>query len=107
MDLHKFLSHSFLFSSFTVDEIAKVVQFSSIKNLENNEILFSEGQNASAFFIVVSGRVKISQISAEGAEQILHIHNPGDLVAEASIFDRITYPANCSAIGKTARAAAC
>jgi CRP/FNR family transcriptional regulator, dissimilatory nitrate respiration regulator len=32
----------------------------------------------------------------------LHIHGPGDLVAEAAIFDSMVYPASCMALEKSA-----
>ena len=62
------------------------------------EHIFSEGVDATAFFIVISGKVKIYKLSPDGKEHTLHIHGPGDLVAEAAIFDSMRYPASCMAI---------
>ena len=70
----------------------------SIKTIKKAELLFSEGQAASAFFIVISGSVKLYKLSADGGEQILHIQKPCDLVAEAIIFDFDAYPAFCEAL---------
>jgi CRP/FNR family transcriptional regulator len=70
----------------------------SLRTVKNGELLFSEGQHATAFFILVSGQVKIYKISAAGNEHILHVHQAGDLLAEAAIFDREIYPAYCQAL---------
>ncbi len=95
------LSEIFLFESLSSEQLEFIKAASSIKSISKNELLFSEGQAASSFFFVVSGAVKIYKLSAEGSEQILHIQKPGDLVAEAIIFEFDNYPAYCQAIEDT------
>lgn len=101
MDVQKFLANQFLFESLSRDQIKLIAEAASIRTLKKGEHLFSELQPASAFFIVVSGSVKIYKLSAQGGEQILHVQYPGDLVAEAVIFDFETYPAFCAALEDT------
>lgn len=98
MDMRKFLSNIFLFSSFSEEELNLLESFSSWKKVSKGEQIFSEGLDASAFYIVVSGIVKIYKLSPDGKEHTLHIHGPGDLVAEAAIFDSMVYPASCMAL---------
>jgi CRP-like cAMP-binding protein len=95
MDLHTFLPKIFLFSSFSENELNLLESSASWKKVSKGEQIFAEGLEASAFFIVSSGKVKIYKVSADGREHILHIHGPGDLVAEAAIFDSMVYPASC------------
>ncbi len=101
MDIRKFLSSTFLFNSFTEKEIGLFLASSSLKKVAKGEQIFSEGMDATAFFIVVAGRVKIFKLSPDGKEYILHIHGPGDPVAEAAIFDSMVYPASCMALENT------
>jgi CRP/FNR family transcriptional regulator, dissimilatory nitrate respiration regulator len=101
MDIRTFLPNTFLFHSFTGDEIGLLLTAASLKSVQKGEEIFSEGRDASAFFIVVSGKVKIYKLSADGKEHTLHIHSPGDLVAEAAIFDSMIYPASCAALEDT------
>jgi len=98
MDIRRFLSNIFLFSSFTEKEIDLLEASTSLKRYHKGEQVFSEGMDAKAFFVVVSGKVKIYKLSPEGKEHILHIHGPQDLVAEAAIFDSMLYPASCMAL---------
>jgi CRP/FNR family transcriptional regulator len=98
MDIRKFLSNIFLFSSFAENELNLLESSTSLKKVGKREQIFSEGLDASAFFIVVSGKVKIYKVSPDGKEHTLHIHGPGDLVAEAAIFDSMVYPASCMAL---------
>ncbi len=95
MDIRKFLLRIFLFDSFTEKELSLLEPSLSLKKVQKGEQIFSEGMDASAFFIVVSGKVKIYKVSPDGKEYTLHIHGPGDLVAEAAIFDSMVYPASC------------
>jgi CRP-like cAMP-binding protein len=101
MDIRTFLSNTFLFHSFTGNEIGLLLTSASLKSVQKGEEIFSEGHDASAFFIVVTGKIKIYKISADGKEHTLHIHSPGDLVAEAAIFDSMVYPASCTALEDT------
>jgi len=98
MDVRKFLSNIFLFSTFTEKELNVLESSASLKKVHKGEQIFSEGLQASAFFIVISGKVKIYKVSPGGKEHTLHIHGLGDLVAEAAIFDSMTYPASCMAL---------
>jgi CRP/FNR family transcriptional regulator len=98
MDIRKFLSNIFLFSSFAEKELNLLESSTSLKKVGKGEQIFSEGLDASAFFIVVSGKVKIYKVSPDGKEHTLHIHGHEDLVAEAAIFDSMLYPASCMAL---------
>jgi len=101
MDITKFLSQNFIFESLSKKQLELIEASATIRKLDKGEHLFSEGQKASAFFIVYSGQVKLYKLSAEGTEHILHIQQPKDLVAEAIIFDFDMYPAYCQAIEDT------
>jgi CRP-like cAMP-binding protein len=101
MDIRKFLSNTFLFASFTEKEIDLLLASTSLKKVGRGEQIFSEGIDATAFFIVVSGKIKIYKLSPDGKEYTLHIHGPGDLIAEAAIFDSMVYPASCMALEDT------
>jgi len=99
--MRSFLSGTFLFRSFTEEEIDLLLTSTSPKEARKGDEIFSEGIDAVAFFIVVSGKVKIYKISTDGKEHTLHIHGTGDLVAEAAIFDSMVYPASCAALEDT------
>jgi CRP/FNR family transcriptional regulator, dissimilatory nitrate respiration regulator len=98
MKIRDFLRQVFLFGSFTAKEIELVEAAASFKEINKGGHVFSEGLEAAAFFIVVTGKVKIYKVSSDGKEHTLHIHGPEEPVAEAAIFDSMTYPASCMAL---------
>jgi CRP/FNR family transcriptional regulator, dissimilatory nitrate respiration regulator len=98
MDIRRSLLDTFLFSSFSEREVGLLEASAAPKKVGKGEQIFSEGMEATAFFLVVEGKVKIYKLSPDGKEQTLHIHMPGDLAAEAAIFDSMVYPASCIAL---------
>lgn len=101
MEIEKILRQTFLFESLRSKELSVIAAAASLKQIHRGEHLFVEDQPATAFFVVVSGLVKIYKLSADGNEQILHVQQPGDLLAEAIVFEFDTYPAYCQALEDT------
>ncbi len=50
------------------------------------QVLCEKGQILDGFYLVVAGRVKLSVLSADGAERVLEIVHPGQTFAEAAAF---------------------
>ena len=98
INITKYLSSVFLFNSLENEDLELIAQFAEAKNLSKNAFLFHEETKADHFFIVITGKLKVFKISPEGNEQTLHIQIPGDMIAEAAIFDREIYPANCQTL---------
>lgn len=60
--------------------------------------IFSEGDEGTGFYVVISGRVKIYKVSWEGKEQILHIFGPGEPFGEVPVFEGQRFPANAATL---------
>jgi CRP/FNR family transcriptional regulator len=68
---------------------------------KRGESIFLEGDEGTGFYVVISGRVKISKISTEGKEQILHIFGPGEPFGEVAVFAGKRFPAHAEALEET------
>ena len=53
--------------------------------LERGATLFSQGDPASAVYVIEAGQVRLSRILADGAELILYVAGAGESFAEASL----------------------
>ena len=62
------------------------------------EVLFSEGDEGTGFYVVASGRVKVFKLSSEGREQILHIFGAGEPFGEVPVFEGLHFPAGAAAL---------
>jgi len=68
---------------------------------KRGESIFSEGDEGSGLYVVISGRVKIFKLSVEGKEQILHIFDPGEPFGEVAVFTGKRFPAHAVALEET------
>ena len=53
---------------------------------DKNTTLFRQGEPASAFFVVLSGWVKLYRITRDGLEVVINVFTTGDTFAEAAMF---------------------
>jgi CRP/FNR family transcriptional regulator len=82
-----------LFAGLSEPDLDDLMGIVRINDHPRGELLFSEGEKAAGFFIVLDGKVKVYKLSPEGKERILHIIQPGGTFAEAAIFGEGLYPA--------------
>jgi CRP/FNR family transcriptional regulator len=93
-----FLSEIQLFSGLPTRQIEELSGISISRQYRKGEIVFSEGDDGNGFYIVREGRLKVSKISPEGKEKILHIFGPGQPVGEVPVFIGENFPASAEAI---------
>lgn len=93
MNAAALLKNSPLFAGLSEAELAALQEISRVRECPRGELLFSEGEMAAGFFLVLDGKVKVYKLSAEGKERILHVVHPGGTFAEAAIFGNGLYPA--------------
>ena len=106
MQLEKILQDSMrvcpLFRDLTKAEFSKVLEHTSVCTLDTDDLLFRQQDKAKDFFLLVSGKIKLSLLSFEGTEKVVDIINPGMTFAEAIIFSGIPgYPVNATALAKS------
>jgi CRP/FNR family transcriptional regulator len=81
-----------LFAGLKEDDLKRIRAIASLRQIEKKQVLFSDGEEARGFYVVLSGKVKLFKVSPEGKEQILHIVSAPDAFAEAALFLEGTYP---------------
>jgi CRP/FNR family transcriptional regulator len=87
-----------LFAGLKEEDLKRIRAIASLRQIDKKEILFSDGEEAKGFYVILSGRVKLFKVSPEGKEQILHIVSAPDAFAEAALFLEGTYPAFAEAM---------
>ena len=91
-----------LFSGLSGEQTDALARIGLRRSSRKGERIFSEGDEGTGFYVVVAGRVKISKVSAEGKEQILHFFGPGESFGEVSVFTGQGFPADAVAAAQTA-----
>jgi CRP/FNR family transcriptional regulator len=93
MEILPLLKHIPLFAGLQEPDLYALQEISRVRECQRGDLLFSDGEKAVGFFVVLEGKVKVYKLSAEGKERILHIVHPGGTFAEAAIFGNGLYPA--------------
>jgi CRP-like cAMP-binding protein len=87
-----------LFSGLTPASVADLLDHASVRSYDRDSLLFSAGDPADRFFVVVEGAVKLSVVDADGNETIIEIIGAGNSFAEAAMFGPGRFPVNAEAI---------
>lgn len=95
--LHQ-IRQNYLFSQLTPDELATVLRHAESRQVAPGEPIFRQGENASHFYLAVSGQVRLYRISPAGEEKVIDLIRAGGLFAEAVSFMGGRYPVNAAAI---------
>ena len=87
-----------LFSGLKEEDLKRIRAIALTKHVAKKGILFSEGEEAKGFYVILTGRIKLFKISPGGKELILHVVSAPDAFAEASLFLEGKYPAFAQAL---------
>ncbi|RUM33957.1 MAG: Crp/Fnr family transcriptional regulator [Desulfobulbus sp.] len=95
------IKRSLLFSGLESTMLQQVAALAQAKEFSKDDAVFFEGDDATGFYMVAEGRVKIFKMSPDGREQILHIFGPGEPFGEVPVFHGQPFPANAVAMNKS------
>jgi CRP/FNR family transcriptional regulator len=98
MELIKHISSIPLFEGLPRDQHEDLSMIIADQGFKKGQNIFSEGDDGTGFYVIISGRVKIFKLSSEGKEQILHILGPGEPFGEVAVFAGQHFPANAEAM---------
>jgi CRP-like cAMP-binding protein len=91
-----------LFAALSDDQFDELMTKGRLVSLETSEALFNMGDRASSFFVLTSGKLKLTLNSPQGVEKVLMIVRPFELFAEAVMFmEKQQYPVNSLALQKS------
>jgi CRP-like cAMP-binding protein len=87
-----------LFRGLDAGVLARVAREGRETAVGTGESFFREGEKAEAFFVLIRGRVKLTQLTPEGHQVTLRILGAGDAFGGAGAFGSQTYPIGAEAV---------
>jgi CRP/FNR family transcriptional regulator, nitrogen oxide reductase regulator len=87
-----------IFSRLTDAARQKILAAAVPQMLTARQVLATEGEPASAFYLVVVGHLKLSKIAPDGREVIARFIGPGDPFAGIVVLGHPTYPVSATAV---------
>jgi len=96
-----FLKNIELFSSLTDEELLQISNRIIVKEFSRNETILLEEETNEFMYIILLGKVKVVQTTAEGKEIILAIHQAESFFGELSLIDGKTSNATVMAMDES------
>lgn len=87
-----------LFKELDANQLASIVSATCEITVNKGRILFNKGDPSDGFYIVISGRIKLSFVSRDGKEFITEIFGPKQSFGEAVMFLDKSYPVCAQAL---------
>lgn len=79
--------HAPLFAALDPEGAAALRASLVARDVTKGDVIFSEGQPGDQMYVIVEGKVKLGQTSADGRESLLGVLGPGEMFGELSLFD--------------------
>jgi CRP-like cAMP-binding protein len=92
------LSHSEIFRELSTEALDQIRNASLPKKLARGETLFDQDSSASAFFLIVHGRLRLTQSTSAGQQVIMQYIGPGEAAGYSVVTGRETYSSTVVAV---------
>lgn len=83
------------------EELDAILGFATERRVRRGQLIVQKGDAGSSMMAVLSGRVRISAVNAEGKEITLNVINPGEVFGEIALLDGQPRSADAYAIDDT------
>jgi len=87
-----------LFGDVSSADLALLMEGAQAVAYPESGLLFSEGDKADRFFVVVAGRVNLFALTEAGDQSIIEVFDAVTTFAEAAIFSSAKFPLNCEVV---------
>lgn len=99
MKIDKSVVKSFsMFEKMPDSDVEVLVGQAVAKRIGPGEAFFEQGAAATHFFLLINGRLKVTQVTADGQQIIVRVVHPGDLFGFAKALRRTDYPGTALAV---------
>jgi len=82
-----------MFRDLTPDELARVEAIAHRRTVRKKTVIFHEGSEKEAVYLIEDGLVKTYKTDANGHEQIVSLLQGGEMFPHTGFFNQLPYPA--------------
>lgn len=92
------LAQSPLFQGLSPTELQAALRSARRRQVRREAFFFQQGDPASALYVLTAGRVRLTQVTPEGDQVILHLVHPGEMFGGIAVLGDATYPVSAQAL---------
>ena len=97
-ELTELVAGSPLFRGCDEEAVNAALDKARFSRIPKGTYYFHQGEEAEAFYVIVEGRVRLSQLTPEGHQVIIHFMGPGDGMGIIVALSNTTYPLSAEAV---------
>jgi CRP-like cAMP-binding protein len=86
-----------LFEGFDPSALEDILARAHAAHYPKGKVVFSQNETAQWFFLLLHGRLRVTQVTPHGEQIVVRFVNPGDLFGIALAIGRTTYPGTATA----------
>jgi CRP-like cAMP-binding protein len=87
-----------LFSAMTAEQLDDALASAHSHHYPKGTVVFSQGESAHSFFVLLHGRLRVTQTTPTGEQIVVRFVSPGDMFGVAKALSRTTYPGTATAV---------
>lgn len=90
-----------LFRGLGQDDIRSVMSEANLRSIDDGAFFFLEEDSAEHCYILLEGKVKLTQVTPEGQQVILGYLVPGRVYGVIAVLKKVAFPVSAQAVGKS------
>lgn len=94
----KILAQAPLFKGLNLADLQAALEIARRRRFKRKTYLFNQEAAATTFYVILEGRVRLSQLTPEGHQVIMRFMGPGDGVGIIVALSNATYPVSAEAV---------
>ncbi len=86
-----------LFAAMNDAQLDQLCSSAMPRRIPQGEAVFEQGERATSFYLLLHGRLKVTQVTRDGQQIIVRVVHPGDLFGFTRALGRLDYPGTSTA----------
>src|SRR5262245_33763151 len=87
-----------LFAGFDAEALDDILAHAHARHYSKGSAVFTQNEEAHSFFLLLHGRLRVTQVTPHGEQIVVRFVSPGDLFGVAMALGRDSYPGTATAI---------
>ena len=88
------------FDQLSFQDLDEIASTATHREFSKNTYLFHQGDQARRFYVLVKGKIKLTQLTEDGQQILLRYVSPGEAFAVIAVLSKIPYPVTATSVNQ-------